>query len=122
MQDDFENWMDQRARDLRGDWFDGKVAGITWNNPDGSSRQVIASRLATYDELDLVPQPDNPFDPNAIAVMAPDGQQVGFLDSRLAGEISRRMKRGGGAKCFVRAVRESYGCAGVAFGLVKWEP
>lgn len=121
MQDDFENWMDERARELRGDWFDGKVAGITHENRDGSSRQEAARSLETYDELELLPEPHNEYDPNAIALIAPDGRQVGYLESRLASEITRRMKRGGGAKCFVRAVRESHGCAGVAFGLIKWD-
>lgn len=121
MQDAFEDWMDSKARDLRGEWFDGKVSGVTWDNPDGTSRQDIARTLNLYDELELMPEPGNVFDPNAIALYAPNGQQLGYLESRLAGEITRRMRRGGGAKCFVRALRQRGDTVGVAFGLVRWD-
>lgn len=121
MQDEFEDWMDLRAREVRGEWFDGKVAGMTFRNPDGSSRQIIASTLAPYDELELRPEPNNAFDSNAIALFTPEGEQVGYIEARLAGELTRRSLKGKQARCFVRAVRERGDTMGVSFGLLEWQ-
>ena len=122
MQDAFEDWMDERAREVQGSWFDGKVAGVSRDNPNGSSRQAIARALQPQDELQLVPEPDNPYDPNAIAVYTADNEQVGYLEARLAGELTRRRQKGRQARCFVRTVREGYsGTCGVSFGLLEWQ-
>ena len=121
MQDAFENWMDAKAREFRGEWFDAKAAGVTWDNADGSSRQTIARGLSEYDELELRPEPNNPFDKNAIALFTQDGLQVGYLEGRVAGEVTRRMNTGGSARCFVRAVRERGSVCGVSFGLLRYQ-
>jgi hypothetical protein len=120
MQDAFEDWMDLRARECRGEWFDGKASGLTFANPDGSSRQMIAATLAPFEELQLVPEPANPFDSNAIALFTAAGEQVGYLEKRLAGELSRHMAKGTQARCFVRAVRNRGDTMGVSFGLLQW--
>lgn len=121
MQDAFEDWMDERAREVQGEWFDGKVAGMTHRNPDGSSRQQIALGLAPHDELMLEAEPHNPYDANAIAVMTTEGLQVGFLEARLAREVTLRWKRCMRTRCFVRAVRQRGDIAGVSFGLLQWQ-
>lgn len=121
MQDAFEDWMDERAREVQGQWFDGKVAGLTWPNPDGSSRQGIARTLQPQDELLLVPEPDNPVDPNAVAVFTAAGDQLGYLEARLARELTLRWKRCIQTRCFVRALRERGDTVGVSFGLLQWQ-
>ena len=121
MQDAFEDWMDERAREVQGQWFDGKVAGMTWSNPDGSSRQEIARTLLPCDELMLVAEPDNPYDANAVAVFTADGAQVGYLEARLARELTLRWKRCIETRCFVRALRQRGDIAGVSFGLLQWQ-
>lgn len=124
MQDAFEDWMDAKVRALGGStlWFDAKVAGTTHPNADGSSRQAIARTLQPEDELLLVPEPANPFDPHAIAVLSPDGAQVGYLEARLAAELTRRRERGIHARCFVRAVRQGHsGTCGISFGLLQYD-
>lgn len=121
MQDAFEDWMDSRAREVGGDWFDGKLAGLTWPNPDGSSRQEIARTLSVYDELYLIPEPDNAFDKHAVAVFSPAGDQVGYLEARLARDLAHRGERGGKARCFVRALRSRGDVVGVSFGLLHWQ-
>ena len=105
-----------------GEWFDGKVVGITRRNADGSDRQLIAKGLAPFDELQLIAEPENPFDRNAIGVCTAEGKQIGYLEARVAEDLSRRLARGTRAKCFVRAVRESRGTYGVSFGLVQFKP
>lgn len=120
MQDEFEDFMDLLARECDGQWFYGKVAGVTWPNPDGSSRQEIAATLVERDELSLMAEPENAFDANAIAVHSPDGDQVGYLEGRLARELTHRMKQGVRARCFVRGTRSRCGTTGVSFGLLQW--
>jgi hypothetical protein len=122
IQDDFEDWMDQKARACGGSWFDGKVAGISHRNADQTSRQQIASTLGPYDELQLAPEPENPFDPKAVALLTPGGEQVGYLDARLAAEVTRQAIKGIRSRCFVRAVRQSGTCFGCSFGLMQYRP
>jgi hypothetical protein len=43
--------------------FHAKVAGVTYDN-----RQAAIAKLVALETLDLVPEPDNPHDPNAIKV------------------------------------------------------
>lgn len=116
MQDAFENWMDRKAREVNGSWFDGKVVGVTQ-----PGRQEAIRTLTDYDELTLDPEPDNPFDPSAIAVRTPDGAQVGYLEKRLAGEVTRRvLKKGMAVQCFVRCIRTTPSGYGVSFGLLQY--
>ena len=119
LQDAFEDYMDRAARELQGEWFDGKVSGITYRNADGASRQDVARTLKTFDELTLQPEPDNPFDKHAVAVYTPAGLQVGYLEGRMAAEVCRVLKRGGQSKCFVRSLRERGDICGVSFGLIS---
>jgi len=75
-------------------WFWSKVAGVTHENRDGTSRQEILKRCEVRELLQLVPEPDNPVDPDAIAVLRQNGQQLGYLDKRLASETHNRIKKG----------------------------
>jgi hypothetical protein len=75
-------------------WFWSKVAGVTHENRDGRSRQEILKRCEGRELLRLVPEPDNPVDRNAIAVLRRNGEQLGYLDRRLARETHNRMQKG----------------------------
>ncbi len=113
--------MDEVAAAKDGNWYHGKVVGVTHRNPDGSDRQAIARTLNERDELQLVPEPDNRYDENAIKVLTPNGDQVGYLEGRLASELGRRMNKGRQVICVFRTLRESKGIAGVSFALLEWE-
>lgn len=63
--------------------FHTKLAGVTFEG-----RQDVLGRLAPGSPLRLVRQPDNEFDANAVAVLDPHGDQVGFLNRRLAGVLA----------------------------------
>ena len=121
MQDAFENRMDDLKRAYRGEWFDAKAAGLTFPNPDGSNRQEIARSLDEGDELQLSPEPENPYDRNAIALLAPDGRQVGYCETRLAAELVSRLRRGFQLRAFVRAVRERNGQCGLSFAILQYQ-
>ena len=74
------------------------VVGVTYDNDDGSSRQKIISRCTEGEDLLLEHQPDNPHDPNAVAVVKKrTGEQIGFLEARLAKDIIRLVEKEGRA-------------------------
>ena len=75
-----------------------KIVGVTHPNSDGSSRQRILKRMRReereYEAVYLEPEPDNPYDKNAIKVLNTEGEQLGYLNSDLAEDIARRMSCG----------------------------
>jgi hypothetical protein len=75
-------------------WFWSKVAGVTHQNSDGTSRQEILKRCEARELLRLVPEPDNPVDRDAIAVLRQNGEQLGYLERRLARRDSRQNAKG----------------------------
>jgi hypothetical protein len=56
-----------------------EIAGVTFSNDDGTSRQLIISKLNKSDKLKLKPDPSNPHDENAIAVLNMRGLIVGWI-------------------------------------------
>jgi single-stranded-DNA-specific exonuclease len=69
--------------------FHTKLAGVSFEG-----RQEVVARLQPGAPVRLVRQPDNEFDPNAIAVFAPTGEQVGFLNRRLASVLAPAIDAG----------------------------
>jgi len=60
------------------------VAGVSYNNDDGSSRQRIISQCRPGETLMLIREPDNNFDPGAIKVTRRNGQQIGYVPAHIA--------------------------------------
>jgi len=79
-----------RARGLLTYEFHTKLAGVTQPNADGRSRQdIIANELQEDQELFLAREPENKYDPNAIAVITGTySETVGYLSKNVAGEIA----------------------------------
>ena len=63
-----------------------RVVGVTYEN-----RQTVVAQLEVGDEVYLVREPSNAFDPNAIMVVRQNGQQVGYLNRELAARLSSRL-------------------------------
>jgi hypothetical protein len=71
--------------------FYSKIAGTSHNNPDGSDRQEIIKKYCKSEQpLFLIPEPDNPYDPNAVGVwievkklFSTQRYQIGYLPSEL---------------------------------------
>lgn len=61
------------------DAFHTKLVGVTFEG-----RQDVVARLEHGTPLRIERQPDNEYDPNAVAVFEPHGAQVGYLNRRLA--------------------------------------
>jgi hypothetical protein len=75
-------------------FFYTKLVGTSHDNDDGSSRVKAISDCHVGANLGMRLEPENKFDPNAIAIMF-DNRQLGYLDARLAGETTRDIKRNG---------------------------
>ncbi|MDR3687008.1 MAG: single-stranded-DNA-specific exonuclease RecJ [Coriobacteriia bacterium] len=69
--------------------FHTKLAGVTFEG-----RQGVLERVSAGTPLRLVRQPDNPYDANAIAMFDPQGDQVGFLNRRLAAALAPTVDAG----------------------------
>ena len=65
--------------------IDTKVVGVSKNNEDGSSRQmIIINQVEENDLLRLELEPQNPYDSNAVKVLLESGEQVGYLSQEKA--------------------------------------
>ena len=64
-----------------------KIVGVTRGN-----RQELLEELSEYDEIELVREPNNPHDPNAIAVLNPDGEKLGYIRAGLARDLVAYME------------------------------
>ena len=96
--------------------FYSKVAGVTKNNDDGTSRQeIIQEELKVGDMLFLDREPHNSYDRNAIAVVTSDfDKKIGYINSDLASRLAPLMDRGSFIDCHVADItgggpRQSYG-------------
>lgn len=68
--------------------YDTKVVGVSMKNEDGSFRQeFIQKEVKENDQLDLVPEPLNSYDENAIKVVTQNGNQIGYLPKEVASQI-----------------------------------
>ncbi len=63
--------------------FQTRVAGVSFNNEDGSSRQALLKGMQNDDPIILEREPDNPYDSNAIRVVAQKGC-IGYIPRDLA--------------------------------------
>ena len=69
--------------------MNSKVAGVTFEN-----RQEVVALLTEGEVLTAVREPDNAFDSRAIALRRADGTQVGYINSKLAWNLSTVMDVG----------------------------
>jgi hypothetical protein len=74
--------------------FYNKIAGATHRNPDGTNRKRIIEDVAAGAWLQLIPQPDNEFDANAVAVCNLYDGQLGFLEAHTAAEVAKDLASG----------------------------
>lgn len=93
------------------------IAGTSFDNPGGRSRQALLSALGPGDSLRLVREQGNPHDPRAVLCCALGGQILGYIPAAVAEGLSADMDGGSFASAEVVAVRggtagkPSLGCA-----------
>jgi hypothetical protein len=73
--------------------FTCKVAGVTYDNKDGTNRQKILEHCEEGDELTLIhtPVPENE---NAVSVSRKNGEQIGYLGAGVARSIAPILDKG----------------------------
>lgn len=80
------------ARDSTGRCFNLHVVGVSHRNKDGTKRQDVVRSCSAGEIVQLVPEPDNPYDHDAIRVCRLTGEQIGYIDQanacRLAGDLA----------------------------------
>ena len=66
-----------------------KVVGVSKDNADGTSRQVIIKEnVEEEDSVILQREPENTYDPDAVRVMTVQGKQIGYLGRDVAQKVS----------------------------------
>ena len=75
--------------------FYTKIVGVTFDNSNGTSRQSLIADLDNLPcDLQLERQQENPHDCNAVAVLDPQGRQLGYLSRAVADQIARLLDLG----------------------------
>ena len=84
--------------------MDTRIAGVTFDNPDGSSRQELLQKLKPNAKLVLKREPTNQHDENAVKVL--NGKKMlGYLPRQAAAILAPVMDN----RCKVRVERWSCG-------------
>jgi hypothetical protein len=81
--------------------FYSKIAGVSHENANGTSRQEIIRRCRVGERLTLVCDPQNPVDPNAVMVLRANGEQLGYLAAHLAADLCDRVSAGENISCYI---------------------
>lgn len=68
------------------------VVGASHPNADGGNRRFEILLCAPGDPVELVPEPKNPADPNAIAVFSSRSVQIGYLTAGRAAWIGGMLR------------------------------
>lgn len=93
--------------------FTTRVAGVTFDNPDGINRQYILSRARQGQAVRLVREYDNPHskDGTTIAVQLMSGEQIGYIPSGDV-RLARHIDQGGGIEAMILKVTGGPGILG----------
>lgn len=74
--------------------FSTAVVGLQYQNADKGDRRFEAILCKPGDEVYLVPEPQNKYDPRAVAVVSERGVQIGYLGAERCGWIGGRLAAG----------------------------
>lgn len=74
--------------------FSTAVVGVQYPNGDKTDRRFEAMLCKPGDEVYLVPEPRNKYDPRAVAVISERGVQIGYLGAERCGWIGGRLAAG----------------------------
>jgi hypothetical protein len=70
------------------------VVGADYPNKSGPGRRFEIAMCSPGEPVELVPEPRNPADPRAIAVLSARGVQIGYLTAERAPRIGQIMRSG----------------------------
>jgi hypothetical protein len=94
--------------------FSTKIAGVTFDNPNGTSRQQYLRKTSPNELLLLKRDPENPVDENAIKLVKPNGKQLGYIPSKNAETLAPQMDNG--TKFFAQISQITGGEDGKSYG------
>lgn len=77
--------------------------GTNYANEDGEWRSELMCSSNIGDELRVVPEPDNEYDPNAIALYNDKGK-IGYLPASYAEQGESCLRRGGLVRAVVKDI------------------
>ena len=86
------------------------VMGIRHNAPCKGEDCGLLPAVEKGDLLKFQPEPDNPYDPNAIMIMTESGEQLGYVPRYFSPQILARLERGDGYSCRVLEVGSNHDC------------
>ena len=92
------------------------VVGIDFPNRDGGNRRFEILQCNPGDPVILRPEPRNPHDRFAVAVLSERGNQIGYLTAERAPWIGGRLRAGEEVAAIFQGVAGSAGYIRVAFG------
>ena len=86
------------------DHFFSKIAGVSFTNRDGSSRQAALARCRAGENLRLVREADNPHDEEAVAVYSKRGEQLGYVTERANDDVAIWLDDGMRVEAFITQI------------------
>ena len=86
------------------DHFFSKIAGVSFTNPDSSSRQAALARCRAGENLRLVREADNPHDDEAVAVYSKRGEQLGYVTARANDSVAIWLDDGTRVEAFITRI------------------
>ncbi|WP_174298122.1 HIRAN domain-containing protein [Sphingomonas bacterium] len=92
------------------------VVGIDFPNRDGSNRRFELLQCNPGDPVGLRPEPRNPHDRFAVAVLSARGHQIGYLTAERAPWIGGRLRAGEEVIAVFQEVSGSAATIRIAFG------
>lgn len=91
------------------------VVGANHPNTDGSNRRFEILLCAPGETVELLPEPKNPVDPNAVAVFSARGVQIGYLTAERAPWLGGMMRSGREIQAIFQQVTQIGAAVRVAF-------
>jgi hypothetical protein len=83
------------------------IAGEMQQNEDGSSRQKIIEGCRPGQPLILHRESDNPYDPNAVAVLTQAGACIGYIKRKDAPWVAEIMDRGREVSAVIKSIHNA---------------
>lgn len=87
--DFLEEWDDYETKVFR-----VRIAGVSYKNSEGTSRQKILKKCNIGECLIIKREPKNRYDPNAIAIFRQNGEQLGYIPREFAEWLAPKMDNG----------------------------
>lgn len=83
--------------------YSTQLRGVSHENDDGSARRDILRKCSIGEEVELIPEPENLFDANAVKVCRSNGEQLGYLPAR--SQLAKKLEQGCTFRARIKNIR-----------------